>query len=69
MNGGMMANDEATPTDRDTKDVEMTILKKVMDELRKLDAGRSRRRVMRYINERLEDERRISEGLPPAEET
>lgn len=64
-----MANDEATPTDRDTKDVEMTILKKVMDELRKLDAGRSRRRVMRYINERLEDERRISEGLPPAEET
>lgn len=63
-----MANDEATPTDRDPRDVEMAILKKVMDELRKLDAGRSRRRVMRYINERLEDERRVSEGLPPVAE-
>lgn len=63
-----MASDETTPTDRDPRDVEMAILKKVMDELRKLDAGRSRRRVMRYINERLEDERRVSEGLPPVAE-
>lgn len=47
------------------RDGEMMILKKVMDELRKLESGRARRRVMGYITERLSDEEMVEKGTAP----